>query len=357
MAGKKVYSSEYIVENGDRFDFLKFILAIFIVAVHTVPMGLYVRPILRIAVPIFFIMSSYFFFIKQKKCDSFEARKQAMKGFAIRLLKLYLFWFIVLLPLTIYTNGWYENPGFGTFVDLIRGFLFGNTFRASWYIMALLLNILFVWYAFVRKVSDLVLFVLGILMYIGCCLVSSYYGLTASLSGFDEVYNGYVKIFAEPYNSFPCGLLFICIGKLMAENAIFVRKNVLLMLIAVFSVLYYFEFFVTNHYGLAEADDCFFTLPVVSTLCFMLVGQSSGWSGLAKLSARAARSCSTIIYCCHLSLASVIAIIGFHLGFGGYITEHYVWLFLLTLMASLLISFVIIRLEKSPRLKLLKYAH
>lgn len=357
MEGKKVvYSNEYILQNGDRFDYLKFILAIFIVAVHTVPMGLYLRPILRIAVPIFFIMSSYFFFIKQKKSNSFEDCRHAMKGFAKRLLKLYFFWFVALLPLTVYTNGWY-SVSLDTLLNIILGFLFGNTFKASWYIMALLLNIIFVWYATTKKVSNVLLFILGVLEYIGCCMVSSYYSLAASLPGFDAFYNGYVRIFSEPYNSFPCALLFICIGKAMAENSIFLSKNVLLPLVAVFFALYFCEFYVTRHFGLAVADDCFFTLPVVSTLCFMLVGQSVDWQGPKWLTARDARSCSTIIYCSHISLASVLVIVGFHLGYGGYICENYLVLFLMTLLASLLLSFLIIRLEKTTHFKLLKYSH
>ena len=51
--------------NYDSVDAAKFVLSIFVVAIHVRPFdayAVYFRPILRAAVPLFFLMTSYFFF-------------------------------------------------------------------------------------------------------------------------------------------------------------------------------------------------------------------------------------------------------------------------------------------------------
>ena len=50
-------SSDYISVDGKRFDVLKFILAIFVVGIHTLPINFWLRPLFRTAVPLFFFGS------------------------------------------------------------------------------------------------------------------------------------------------------------------------------------------------------------------------------------------------------------------------------------------------------------
>lgn len=76
-----IKSNDYIKCDGKRFDVLKIVLAIFIVAIHTTPVTISVRPILRLAVPIFFILSSYLFFSKQSHIESSEEKAYALKKF------------------------------------------------------------------------------------------------------------------------------------------------------------------------------------------------------------------------------------------------------------------------------------
>lgn len=48
--------------GGEKFDLLKFILAIMIVMLHTNVLPKGIQPILHLAVPLFFLMTSYFSF-------------------------------------------------------------------------------------------------------------------------------------------------------------------------------------------------------------------------------------------------------------------------------------------------------
>ena len=63
------------MKNNDTFDILKYILSFMIIAIHTG--GGYARalyPWLRIAVPLFFMISAYLLFSKYVK-QSFENKK------------------------------------------------------------------------------------------------------------------------------------------------------------------------------------------------------------------------------------------------------------------------------------------
>ena len=87
-------------KNLDAADVLKFVLSILIVSTHTSLFEGYITPLVRLAVPAFFMISGYFFFSKINSCDSIEKQRAYLKKSVSHNLKLYLFWFILLLPLT-----------------------------------------------------------------------------------------------------------------------------------------------------------------------------------------------------------------------------------------------------------------
>lgn len=63
--------------NYDSVDAAKFVLSIFVVAIHVRPFdayAVYFRPILRAAVPLFFLTTSYFFFNHHKNLSGLEER-------------------------------------------------------------------------------------------------------------------------------------------------------------------------------------------------------------------------------------------------------------------------------------------
>lgn len=83
-----------------KYDLIKFVLSLFVLAIHAsvYPMGLF--PWLRIAVPLFFMLSAYFVFSKLHSAPA-DQQKAILKNFVYRNLRLYLFWFVILLPLTL----------------------------------------------------------------------------------------------------------------------------------------------------------------------------------------------------------------------------------------------------------------
>ena len=164
-----ILSDQYIKYNSPLIDLLKLVLAVLVVGVHTISsVNSIGRPILRLGVPVFFIISSYLFFIKQNSCTTAKKRKQGLIKYVKRILKLYLFWFIVLLPITVYYNKWHINLSVDTFVVIVQNFLFNQTFSGSWYLMALILGIAIVWALGEKRVNDLGIIIIGILLYLLC---------------------------------------------------------------------------------------------------------------------------------------------------------------------------------------------
>lgn len=82
-----IYSNNYCKIDGKRLDVLKIVLAVFIVAIHTTPVNFQLRPLLRLAVPLFFIITSYLFFSKQSRLSSDEDKTIAFKKFVRRYLQ------------------------------------------------------------------------------------------------------------------------------------------------------------------------------------------------------------------------------------------------------------------------------
>lgn len=348
---KKNYlnSISYCKSDGKKFDVLKIVLAIFIVAIHTTPVTFPLRPLFRLAVPVFFILSSYLFFSKQARLLSEEEKSYALRRFINRYLKLYFFWFLLLLPVTVIVRKWYVSPGLDTILSIFQCFLFGSTFRASWFLMAALIAIVFVWY-FSKWINDKWMIVLGCVFYLFCCLTSNYFYLCSNII---DVYEKYESVFKEPYNSFPVAFLFVMFGKILAERAIFIPQYLLFVLTIASLIFFYGEYCLIQEYSLSIEDDSYLLLAPLSLFVFMFIGQSK-WT--LNKDTKGIRKASTIIYCCHASYASIVNFILEQCGMES-LFLFYTTLFVITLMLSYITVYIISRLETYSHFRLLKYAY
>lgn len=344
-----------MAENGNKFDILKLVLAIFIVGIHSTRAGMILRPVFRLAVPLFFIISSYLFFLKQCTLSSWRERYKGLKKYAKRILLLYLFWFLLLFPFTIYYREWYVDFGPEKLITIARSFFFGSTFVASWFLMASLVGVTIVWLLSSLKVKNSVILAIGIVIYMLCCLVSNYYNLLSHCPSFVKAYTCYTDIFTQPFNSFPCSILFVGIGKILAEKELS-PSNKLLWIVLFFSmVLLYVEFYITQHYFKAYYDDCFLLLPVACACIFMLIGQSrprkTGYDTI-KL-----RTYSTIIYCCHGTLLSIMNSVLNFIKMNEINCIIQFAMFFITIFLSIAICELLMRLERRRYFGWLRYSH
>lgn len=346
-----IRSNQYTAVNGNKFDILKFLLAILIVGIHSSKSGMIFRPVLRLAVPLFFIISSYLFFLKQTKLSTRQERFLGLKNYSKRILRLYFFWFLFLLPSIIYYREWYIDFGVDELVTIVRSFLFGSTFVASWFLMASLIGVVIVWLLASFRVRNSIIIGIGIVTYVFCCLVSNYYNLISHCPTFLELYKGYTNFFFPPFNSFPCSLLFVGIGKLLAERE-FAHSNRRLWSLLVFSmVMLYLEYFISQNHFKAYYDDCFLMLPLTCVCIFMLIGQSQ--PVIINYDTKKLRSYSTIIYCCHGTILKMMHLL-FIKEVNGYMQFA---MFAIAIALSIAIGTLFLRLEKCPHLSWLKYSY
>lgn len=350
-----IKSDNYLAHNGNKLDVLKLVLAVLIVGIHSSTPGMVLRPVLRLAVPLFFIISAYLFFGKQRALPSRSARKRGLLKYGKRILLLYSFWFVLLLPFTADLRQWDVDFGFGTVIEILRCFLFSSTFIASWFLMASLLGVALVWLLASLKVKDRWILVIGSILYAACCLCSSYYGVFSRFPGVVNAYEAYTAIFSSPFNSFPCAVLFVAIGKILAERSLWVSNKMLIASLAVSLVMLYAEFFYTGGCLKVVSDDCYFMLPVVSTCIFMLIGQSKPCH--FDLDTKKLRAASTIIYCSHGTLLWWLHKRLVAMGIDAGASMSLLFMFTMTLFITLVLSHIILTLEKRQGLRWLKYSH
>lgn len=130
--------NSYISQGGARFDILKFVLAFLIVVMHSSVFPRWMLPLPRLAVPLFFMMTSYLFFVKLKNISDEVFRKQAIVKYIKRNTYLYLFWCIVFLPCMIVLQymSWSAGGVLGVIKYNLKAFFISGFFPASWFILA-----------------------------------------------------------------------------------------------------------------------------------------------------------------------------------------------------------------------------
>lgn len=347
-------SNQYIKHNSRLFDLFKLILAVLIVGVHTLSIDFIVRPILRIGVPIFFIISSYLFFLKQRSCNTSLERKRALLKYVKRILKLYLFWFVFWFPITFIYNKWHLISVVDTLSILVRNFFFGDTFLGSWFLMASIIGVVLVWFFNEIRVKDTWIVILGIILYLMCCLSSTYSSLTSRVPWLMQTLSSYEFIFTKPHNSFPAGILFIALGKILAQRSFYVPYKILIVISFILFVLLYCEHFIVKSLGIITMDDCYIMLPLLSLCLFIMVGQNYKYS--INYDTKHIRAYSTIIYCSHISIA--FCLYGILKHFVTYESIAYQLIsFPITLCLSFLLGYLFLKLEKRKPFHFLKYSH
>lgn len=162
--------------NYDSVDAAKFVLSIFVVAIHVRPFdayAVYFRPILRAAVPLFFLTTSYFFFNHHKNLSGLEERVLHIEKYVSRNLRLYLFWMLIFLIPTIRYRQWFSSGILNGFVLWARSFFTGSTFIASWFIMAAVIATVLV-AVLSRYLSNRSQLLFSLMSFCVCCLMSNY---------------------------------------------------------------------------------------------------------------------------------------------------------------------------------------
>lgn len=329
------------------FDLLKLILAIMVVCIHCQILPSILFPWVRIAVPLFFVISSYFLFSKLKVVKEKE-KKYVVKKYVIRNIKLYLFYAILLLPLILYhRNYFYDKSVVKGFLRIIRSVLFSSTFIASWYIMASIIGTIII-YKLSKRFSNKYLFIISLVIYLLITLRSSY--MFAINNKFIlKIINMYELLFTASYNSFPVSLIWIVIGKIFAEKKI--ENNYTYKIVSVIAVIGLFvEHYLVKLKSGSINNDCYIMLVPSVILIFI---QITNAKMITIKNSVKIRNFSTILYALHGTIHAVIAVIFKSIG----VINQNIFIFILTMFLCYIIFLVEQKFENIKYFKWLKYSH
>lgn len=127
------------------FDVLKMVMALLIVAIHAQPfenapfLKSYFAPLLDAAVPVFFILSSFFLF---RKLNANGYKWDTLLIWCKRIGILYLFWLVVNLPIVVHERLQWGNETLPKLIWYVfRDLFFSHTFAGSWFLSALLFGV------------------------------------------------------------------------------------------------------------------------------------------------------------------------------------------------------------------------
>lgn len=341
---------------NEGFDLIKGTMALFVIAIHTLllnpntKIGILIIPLVRTAVPVFFLFSGYFFFRRMDKIPVTKKTSFLLKNLK-RYLQLYLIWFIITLPVTIKVRGYFQHgliQGLSTFIN---NFLFGSTFIASWYIMGLIIGIPLI-YGLSKFLNKWVLFLITFFLNIYCVLLTNY-GRTEIGNALWEwtksIFSGY-----SPYLSFVVGLMWLVLGKLFADGDLKILVNHHTKYLAILSLgCLYVEAYITSRLQISLYTDCYIMLIPVCTLFF-------GWILTTHFHisrSKELRAFSTIAYCFHASFAVVLKYVLITVGVHILRFRQSVVIWLLTVIVSWILTLLILRLETVSSLKWLRLSH
>lgn len=178
-------------QNTDRkfnaIDAAKLICAILVVTIHEKPFG---KPashtlryymnygicnyLARIAVPFFFVTSG---FLLYRKLTAKDLGTERIKQYLKRLLRLYLIWSAIYLPLSIREFAKNELDWKKSCIIYVRDFIFKGSYGQLWYLPALIFAVLLVSFLLIKKVSPKAILSISACFYVIGLLFQSWYGL------------------------------------------------------------------------------------------------------------------------------------------------------------------------------------
>lgn len=200
---------------------LKFIAALLVIANHTGPFAVFGSSadflvdgaLTRIAVPIFFMTSGFFYF--RKLTGDPLADRRHLRRYLGSIAKLYAIAILLYVPLNVY-NGYFSSPKFGI-LSLLRDLAFDGTFYHLWYLPALMIGIAML-HGLYRALKPASVMIVACLLYAVGLFGDSYYGLIAGSGVLTGWYNGMFHVFDYTRNGLFFAPVYLALGAFVARS-------------------------------------------------------------------------------------------------------------------------------------------
>ena len=338
-------------------DLAKFICAILIIILHTAPFSNYSgilsfgfrNVITVIAVPFFFTASGFLCFRKVETLQDTKDKNRYVFSYLKRLLFMYLIWSAVYFVFVV-INWTRDDFGIFSVLEYIKDFFFEGSYSTIWFLPALLTAVLIV-YFLSKKLTYKQIFIIACFIYIFTLGGSSYYGLVSKNSFIKQIYDVYYSFFDTIKNGVCFGLIFVSIGGMLAVNNEEGAKFSLRSLIPIFcfAVLHTIEEFLIAKFN--------FNIKGVDTVIFLVPLTYFLFKFILALEIKISDKCCTLFrkYSILMFLTQRIPLSIIDLFLQGTVfANNSIIYFLAVLIATLVISYVIILLSK--KFKFIKYA-
>lgn len=324
--------------NG--LDLLKFIMALFVVMIHVKPnvhsevLTTMLDPIMSIAVPIFFILSSVLIFNKLTKAGGGYA---PLIRYSKRLSILYLCWLVIVWFVLFKRPYIADGFPYGC-LEFVKDLFFGTTFPGSWFLSALLVSVVLV-YVGCQTIGKYA--VLGIALFLSL-YVSCIDMIPEYMRGLYEWYATNVR--QEVILSFPSQMIWVAIGMVIGTNLDYIipRKKAIYPWVLGLTIVCY-------------VASLFLHLILVKYIWVISVCLIAFFIDLPdKHIYKRIRNYSILIFLFHFSIAGKMSLFCSFVG-DTLLTN---WLYyIIVVMVSIAFAEVIMRLEKVHHLDFLKYLH
>lgn len=273
-----------------------------------------------VAVPTFFLISSFLFF--NKHVDDNNLRK-----YLLRLLVLYGVWTVMYLPLILFDLPKTLTGG----IQLLQRFVFDGSYFHLWYLPSLMFAILLT-YILSKWINDRALLALSMLLFVLGTFVETYNFISPILN-----WRLYKTVFITTRNGVFFGFVFVVLGKIISAGIFRTKVSVRAFIVSVCLV-------VTESIFLSVFKDKNLINMTFSSLflSFFLVSIFKDLNVKAnKTTLRTIRNMSTIIFCLHPWIMRVFAYINHKLGMDG------ISLTIMVLTVTILCAWIIEKLSNN----------
>lgn len=320
-------------------DYFRMIAAFLVAANHTSPLTdisgtadfILTRVIARVAVPFFFMASSFFLFSKMQDGKQSLYKLQA---FIKKTAVLYFIAILFYLPLNVYTGQvgeWTHLP------NLLKDLIFDGTFYHMWYLPAAIMGASIV-FLLLKKLKSGQAFINSLFLYIIGLFGDSYYGISESIPFLKAVYQGLFLFSDYTRNGLFFAPIFFIMGALISARTKIMHLKTCLAGLGASIALLLTEGLLLHNFNLQRHDCMYFMLLPCMYFLFQSLLQLKGESH------KYLRNLSLIIYLIHPAIIVVIRGFAKVTGLETLLIDNSIIHFMAVAIGSLLVAVILVKL-------------
>lgn len=317
------------MERNKAIDLTKFVMSICIIGIHSqifknmslslynvIPMG-----IMRIAVPLFFVISGYYFYQRLQQ-------GKETKNYISSLVKLFLIFEAI--ELVLYLPAYMMQGEFNIFLYLWKSLSTGLG-GAYWYIISLIISFVVVKQSW-KKQKILPIMIVGIMLYLIVFSVDSYAGLFDGTT-IQKVASIHTLIWTWPQAGLCSSLFFVSLGAYIYQKKPQFKVSLIHVLLSI-ALLGAEAYFLQS--SIALDANCYLTLFICVPVIFLYLLQHPYISFETKQLGQM----STYIYMSHPIVLSVLR------AMSPIMSTQYEILFISATLICILIAYTLIEFKK-----------